>query len=62
MASPHVAGAAALYLEDTAASPQTVRNALVANGSPVVQLSTKALRAGTTNKLLYTSFMLDGSP
>ena len=62
MASPHVAGAAALYLEDAAASPQTVRNALVANGSPVVQLPAKALRAGTTNKLLYSGFMLDGSP
>jgi subtilisin family serine protease len=62
MASPHVAGAAALYLEDSAASPQTVRNAVVANASPVVQLPTKALRAGTTNKLLYSGFVLDGSP
>jgi len=62
MASPHVAGAAALYLEDAAATPQTVRNALVANGSSVVQLPTKAFRAGTTNKLLYSGFMLDGSP
>jgi aqualysin 1 len=62
MASPHVAGAAALYLEDSAASPQTVRNALAANGSPVVQLSQKAVRAGTTNRLLYSGFMFDGSP
>jgi subtilisin family serine protease len=62
MASPHVAGAAALYLEDAAASPQTVRDALVVNGSSVVQLPTKAFRAGTTNKLLYSGFMLDGSP
>jgi subtilisin family serine protease len=62
MASPHVAGAAALYLEDSAASPQTVRNAVIANASPVVQLPTKALRAGTTNKLLYSGFVLDGSP
>ena len=59
MASPHVAGAAALYLEDAAGSPQAVRDALVANGSPVVKLSKRASRAGTTNKLLYTGFMFD---
>ena len=59
MASPHVAGAAALYLEDAAASPQAVRDALVVNGSPVVKLSKRVSRAGTTNKLLYTGFMLD---
>ena len=60
MASPHVAGAAALYLEDAAtASPQQVRDALVLNGSPVVKLSKRVTRAGTTNKLLYTGFMLD---
>jgi len=58
MASPHVAGAAALYLEDVAAatSPQQVRDALVQNGSAVVKLSKRASRAGTTNKLLYTGF------
>jgi subtilisin family serine protease len=34
MASPHVAGAAALYLSaHPAASPQTVRSALVRSGS-----------------------------
>jgi len=59
MASPHVAGAAALYLEDAATSPQAVRDALVANGSPVVKHSKRVSRAGTTNKLLYTGFMLD---
>jgi subtilisin family serine protease len=62
MASPHVAGAAALYLEDAAASPQQVRDALVQNGSAVVKLSKRASRAGTTNRLLYTGFMFDGSP
>ncbi len=62
MASPHVAGAAALYLEDAAASPQQVRDALVSAGSPVVTLSRRAKRAGTTNRLLYTGFMFDGTP
>lgn len=62
MATPHVAGAGALYLEDLLASPQQVRDALVANASPVVKLSKRASRAGTTNGLLYTGFMLDGPP
>ena len=60
MATPHVAGAAALYLQDSpGATPQAVRDALVANGSGVVGLSSRAKRAGTTNKLLHTRFMLD---
>jgi subtilisin family serine protease len=62
MATPHVAGAAALYLEDVAASPKQVRDALVANGRSVVGLSNRARGAGTTNKLLFTGFMLDGTP
>lgn len=62
MATPHVAGAAALYLEDTVASPQQVRDTLVSNASPVVQLTKRASRAGTTNRLLYTGFMFDGTP
>lgn len=62
MATPHVAGAAALYLEDTVASPQQVRDTLVSNASPVVQLTKRASRAGTTNRLLYTGFMFDGAP
>jgi subtilisin family serine protease len=62
MATPHVAGAAALYLEDVLASPQQVRDALVANASPVVKLSKRASRAGTANALLYSGFMLDGPP
>jgi len=62
MATPHVAGAAALYLEDTSAGPQQVRDALVSNASPVVKLSKRASRAGTTNRLLYTGFMFDGTP
>jgi subtilisin family serine protease len=62
MASPHVAGAAALYLQDAAATPQQVRDALVANGSAVVGMSKRASRAGTTNRLLFTGFMFDGTP
>jgi subtilisin family serine protease len=63
MASPHVAGAAALYLDDAGAvSPDQVRNALVQNGSAAVTLSRRASRAGTTNRLLFTGFMLDGTP
>jgi subtilisin family serine protease len=62
MASPHVAGAAALYLEDAGATPQQVRDALVGSGSAVVTMSKRASRAGTTNKLLFTGFMLDGTP
>jgi subtilisin family serine protease len=62
MATPHVAGAAALYLEDALASPQQVRDALVTNASSVVTLSKRASRAGTTNRLLSTGFMLDGAP
>jgi subtilisin family serine protease len=62
MATPHVAGAAALYLEDTVASPQQVRDALVSSTSAVVQLSKRASRAGTTNRLLYSGFMFDGAP
>jgi aqualysin 1 len=62
MASPHVAGAAALYLQDVGATPQQVRDALVTNGSSVVLLPRRASRAGTTDRLLYTGFMLDGAP
>jgi subtilisin family serine protease len=62
MATPHVAGAAALYLEDTAASPEQVRDALVSSASPLVKLSKRASRAGTTSRLLYTGFMFDGTP
>jgi subtilisin family serine protease len=62
MATPHIAGAAALYPEDRpGAPPQAVRDALVANGNGVVSLSSRASRAGTTKKLLYTRFMLDAS-
>lgn len=54
MASPHVAGAAALYLQrDTAASPATVRSVIINNST-----TGKVLSAGTgsPNRLLYTLF------
>jgi PKD repeat protein len=60
MASPHVAGAAALYLQGNAgASPATVRNALVNNAT-----SGKVTSAGTgsANVLLYSAFIGGGDP
>jgi len=54
MASPHVAGAAALYLQgDPYASPATVRNVIVSNATPN-RLS--YLGSGSPNLLLYTLF------
>ncbi|GIG70461.1 S8 family peptidase [Phytomonospora endophytica] len=55
MASPHVAGAAALYLQNNpSASPATVRNALVNNATNGVVTNPGA---GSPNKLLYTGFI-----
>jgi len=54
MATPHVAGVAALYLQgNTSASPATVRTALVNNAT-----SGKVTSAGrnSPNKLLFTSY------
>ncbi|HEX8502062.1 MAG TPA: S8 family peptidase [Pyrinomonadaceae bacterium] len=54
MASPHVAGAAALYLQGhTSASNATVRNALV-NGATTNVIS--GAGTGSPNRLLYTLF------
>ena len=54
MASPHVAGVAALYLQgNTTASPATVRNALVANGT--TGLVTSAGRR-SPNILLHSNY------
>jgi subtilisin family serine protease len=54
MASPHVAGAAALYLQgDPYASPATVRNVIVSNATPN---RLWYLGAGSPNLLLYTLF------
>ena len=58
MATPHVVGAAALYLQvNPAATPATVRNALVANATPNVITS---IGPGTPNLLLYTGFIAAG--
>ena len=60
MASPHVAGAAALYLQTTpGATPLQVRNALVNNATPNVITS---VPAGTPNLLLYTGFIAANLP
>jgi len=57
MATPHVTGAAALYLADhPSASPQTVRDALVANGTTGVVGNPGT---GSPNVLLFTG---SGSP
>lgn len=54
MASPHVAGAAALYLQaNPNASPSTVANALISNATANV---ITGVPTGTPNKLLYTLF------
>jgi serine protease len=54
MASPHVAGAAALYLQaNPGASNATVRNALVNNATTNVLTG---IGTGSPNRLLYTFF------
>jgi subtilisin family serine protease len=54
MASPHVAGASALYLQaNPGASPATVRNALV-NGATTNVITSAG--TGSPNRLLYTLF------
>ncbi len=59
MASPHVAGAAALYLQTTpSATPAQVRSALTSNATTG---AIPSLPAGTPNLLLYTGFM-NGTP
>ena len=54
MATPHVAGVAALYKQaNPGASPATVRNALVANATAGVVTSA---RTGSPNLLLFTNY------
>jgi subtilisin family serine protease len=56
MATPHVTGAAALYLSTAPnATPSQVAQALTANATANVLTS---VPAGTPNRLLYTGFML----
>ncbi|MET7393062.1 S8 family serine peptidase [Dactylosporangium sp. NPDC005572] len=60
MASPHVAGAAALYLgANPGATPAQVRNALVTNGTTGKIASPGS---GSPNVLLYTGFIGGGNP
>jgi hypothetical protein len=60
MASPHVAGAAALYLgANPNATPADVRNALVNNGTTGKITSPGS---GSPNVLLYTGFIGGGTP
>jgi subtilisin family serine protease len=59
MASPHVAGAAALFLEaNPFASPEAVANALVANATAEAVFNPGA---GSPNLLLYTAAVAPGS-
>lgn len=59
MASPHVAGAAALYLSaNPSANPAAVASALTGNAS--ANKITTSLPSGTPNKLLYTGFIGGG--
>jgi subtilisin family serine protease len=60
MASPHVAGAAALYLSaNPSATPAQVSAALTSNATSG---AISGVPAGTVNLLLYTAFIGGGSP
>ncbi|HEX7025365.1 MAG TPA: S8 family peptidase, partial [Gemmatimonadales bacterium] len=59
MASPHVAGVAALVLEAGNQSPADVRNAIVTNATAGVVSSAGS---GSPNLLLYSGFVGGGSP
>ncbi len=55
MSSPHVAGAAALYLQvNPSATPAQVRAALIGNATPGI---IAGVPSGTPNLLLYTGFI-----
>jgi subtilisin family serine protease len=53
MASPHVAGVAALYLQGGNASPSTVTNALI-NGATTGKVTSAG--TGSPNRLLFTAY------
>ena len=63
MATPHVAGVAALYLESNiGASPAQVASALTGNASTnKITLHSRSSSSGTPNLLLYTGFIGGGS-
>ena len=58
MATPHVAGVAALYLQDNAATPQQVRDTIV--NSATTGVVTGIPGSGSPNRLLYS--LLTGAP
>jgi PKD repeat protein len=62
MATPHVVGAAALYLAaNSSASPTTVASALTQNASAnKIKLHSRSTSGGTPNLLLYTAFIGSG--
>lgn len=62
MASPHVAGAAALYLAaNPGSSPSQIANALTSNGiQNTISLHSRSSSGGTPNLLLNTSFIGGG--
>ena len=62
MATPHVAGAAALYLAANGnASPATVANALINNSTPnTISLHSRSSSNNTPNRFLYTGFIGGG--
>lgn len=54
MATPHVAGVAALYLQsNTSASPATVRDAIV-NNATTGKVTNRG--SGSPNRLLFTAY------
>src|SRR5258708_8089640 len=60
MATPHVAGTAALYLQvNPSATPSAVRSALTSNATPNV---ISGVPAATPNLLLYSGFITAGPP
>jgi len=60
MATPHVTGAAALYLAaNPSSTPAQVASALTGNATPN---AISGLSNGTPNRLLYTAFLGGGSP
>ena len=63
MAAPHVAGAAALYLEgNSLASPAAVATALKSNGtSNTITLHSRSTTYGTPNLFLFTGFIGGGT-
>jgi serine protease len=64
MASPHVAGAAALYLEtNPAATPAQVASALITNSNPNrIARHSRSVSGNTPNRLLHTAFLNGGPP